>query len=207
MPVAPYRSDEKRESLLRAATDLLHEQGFATTTLADVAGRANVPLGNVYYYYKTKDALAHAVIDAHLSALKERFTSWNDGIAEPHERLRRYIVAPLDTSDRIAQFGCPHGSLCQELEKLGRRAPLARAAARLLTAYIEWVSQQFLAMGESPAEARARASDLVAAVQGTMLVAHTLRSRDVLSAQLKRLANTLPRSARSASVHQVRSRA
>ena len=204
MSVAAYHPDEKRESLLRAATELLHEQGFATTTLADVAGRAHVPLGNVYYYYKTKGALAYAVIDAHLSALRERYRSWNKDISEPRERLRRFVVAPLDASDRIAQFGCPHGSLCQELEKLGRRAPLARAAARLLTVSIEWASEQFREMGQSPAEARARASDLVAAVQGTMLVAHTLRSRDVLSGQLRRLANNLPR---SASVRHVRSRA
>ena len=32
------------------------------TTLADIAHAADVPLGNVYYYFKTKDELVDAVI-------------------------------------------------------------------------------------------------------------------------------------------------
>jgi AcrR family transcriptional regulator len=48
MRPAAYASTEKRAELVAAATHLLHEQGFHRTTLADVAGRADVPLGNVY---------------------------------------------------------------------------------------------------------------------------------------------------------------
>ncbi len=61
MPAA-YASADKRAELVAAATGLLHEQGFHRTTLADVAERASVPLGNVYYYFRTKEALAEAVI-------------------------------------------------------------------------------------------------------------------------------------------------
>jgi TetR/AcrR family transcriptional regulator, transcriptional repressor for nem operon len=61
----PYAAAEKRTELVRAATRLLHEQGFQRTTLADVAERASVPLGNVYYSFKTKEALAEAVIASH----------------------------------------------------------------------------------------------------------------------------------------------
>jgi TetR/AcrR family transcriptional regulator, transcriptional repressor for nem operon len=101
--------------------------------------------------------------------------------------LRELVRAPLDTSDRVIQFGCPHGSLCQELEKLGKDAPLARAAARLLDVYIEWADSQFRALGCEKREARALATDLVASVQGTMLLANTLRSPALLVAQLRRV--------------------
>ncbi len=43
---------------MRAAKLLLHEHGLRRTTLADVASRADVALGNIYYYFKTKDSLA-----------------------------------------------------------------------------------------------------------------------------------------------------
>jgi TetR/AcrR family transcriptional regulator, transcriptional repressor for nem operon len=33
-----------------SAAELFYEQGVHPTTLADVAERADVPLGNVYYY-------------------------------------------------------------------------------------------------------------------------------------------------------------
>lgn len=55
----------KRERLVAAASRVLHEQGVEKTTLADIARVAEVPLGNVYYYFKTKDRLVEAAIDAH----------------------------------------------------------------------------------------------------------------------------------------------
>ena len=186
MPEA-YAADDKRSELVRAATQLLHERGFQRTTLADVAGAAEVPVGNVYYYFKTKDALAEAVIASHEEALRERFAAWTAAHREPRMRLRCLVRAPLDSADRVIQFGCPHGSLCQELEKLGADAPLAKAAARLLAVYIDWVERQLLDHGCRLLEARALAIELVAAIQGTMLVAHTMHSRELLARQLRRV--------------------
>jgi TetR/AcrR family transcriptional repressor of nem operon len=184
---APYAATEKRAELVRAATTLLHEQGFQRTTLADVAGVARVPLGNVYYYFKTKEALVEAVIASHEEALRSLFAGWAATHSEPKRRLRCLVRAPLDAADGVIQFGCPHGSLCQELEKLGPDAPLAKAAARLLAVYIEWAAEQFGALGFGRREARALATDLVAAMQGTMLIAHSMRSRDLLAQQLRRV--------------------
>ncbi|HEY4183235.1 MAG TPA: helix-turn-helix domain-containing protein [Kofleriaceae bacterium] len=185
MPAA-YASEEKRNVLVQSAKTLLHEQGFARTTLADVADRAGVPLGNVYYYFKSKEAIAQAVIEAHEADLRTMFASWTAKYRDPRSRLVRLVRAPLD-SRSIVQFGCPHGSLCQELEKLGAKTLLARAAARLLAAYLEFAEEQFRSSGFRAREARARATDLIASLQGTMLLAHTTRSRELLASQLKRV--------------------
>jgi TetR/AcrR family transcriptional repressor of nem operon len=187
MPPTAYASSEKRAELVAAATQLLHEQGFHRTTLADVASRAGVPLGNVYYYFKTKDALAEAVIDAHEGALRARFASWASGHREPVARLRCLVRAPLDAEDRVIQFGCPHGSLCQELEKLGAKTRLAKAGTRLMTVYIDWAEEQLRAHGIPNREARALAIDLIAAVQGAMLLANAMRSKELLASQLRRV--------------------
>jgi AcrR family transcriptional regulator len=184
---APYASEEKRTELVRAATRLLHEQGFHRTTLADVAGTAKVPLGNVYYYFKTKEALAEAVIASHEAALRECFASWTAAHRDPKLRLRCLVRAPMDAANDVIQFGCPHGSLCQELEKLVADAPLAKAGARLLAVYIDWADEQFRELGMGHRSARALAADLVAAIQGTMLIAHTMRSSEMLARQLRRV--------------------
>jgi AcrR family transcriptional regulator len=55
----------KRERLVAAAVELLHQRGVERTTLADIAAAADVPAGNVYYYFKTKDDVIAAVIEAH----------------------------------------------------------------------------------------------------------------------------------------------
>ena len=185
-----YASTKKRAELVRAATALLHRQGLQRTTLADVARAAAVPLGNVYYYFTTKEALAEAVIAAHEDALRERFASWEVEHDDPKERLLRLIRAPLDSAEKIVKFGCPHGSLCQELEKLGEDAPLARASSRLLGAYVDWATEQFRAIG-SGRESTPLALELVAAVQGTMLLAHSMQSVEVLTRQLRRVERTL----------------
>ena len=49
------RRNDKRERLVQAADKLIYEQTFHTTTLANIAKLAEVPLGNVYYYFKTKE--------------------------------------------------------------------------------------------------------------------------------------------------------
>ena len=58
------RRPGKRERLIAAAAELLHQQGVERTTLADIAKAADVPVGNVYYYFKTKDDVIAAVIEA-----------------------------------------------------------------------------------------------------------------------------------------------
>ena len=191
MPALAYEASEKRSHLVRAATELLHEQGFHRTTLADVAARAGVPLGNVYYYFKTKEALAASVVAGHTEALRAMFASWDRGHPEPVARLRCLVRAPLDYADRVIHFGCPHGSLCQELEKLGPDTPLARAGATLLNAYVDWAEEQFRAHGVPKREARSLAADLVGAVQGAMLLANTMRSPDLLTRQLRRVGRWL----------------
>ena len=51
------KQNDKRDRLVEAADKLIYEKTFHTTTLADIAKEADVPLGNVYYYFKTKDAI------------------------------------------------------------------------------------------------------------------------------------------------------
>jgi len=45
----------KRDRLIAAAGETIYRQGVEATTIADIAEAADVPVGNVYYYFKTKD--------------------------------------------------------------------------------------------------------------------------------------------------------
>ena len=53
----------KRARLVEAAVNLAYRQGYTRTTIADIAKESGVPLGNVYYYFKTKDDIATAILD------------------------------------------------------------------------------------------------------------------------------------------------
>ncbi len=70
MTDSPSARGGKRERLVASAGERLHRQGVAATTLADIAQAADVPVGNVHYYFRTKDDLVRAVIEAQLDQVE-----------------------------------------------------------------------------------------------------------------------------------------
>jgi len=60
---------DKRTRLIETATKLAYGRGFRETSLADIAEAARVPVGNVYYYFKTKEELAEAVVERRLGGV------------------------------------------------------------------------------------------------------------------------------------------
>jgi AcrR family transcriptional regulator len=54
--------DEVKERIDRAALELFAEKGYGNTTMAEIAGRAGISVGNIYLYYKKKESLFKAVI-------------------------------------------------------------------------------------------------------------------------------------------------
>jgi TetR/AcrR family transcriptional regulator, transcriptional repressor for nem operon len=172
----------KRERLVAAACQVLHEQGVERTTLADIAQAAGVPVGNVYYYFKTKDQLVEAAINAHgdnlrimLSALDRRRT--------PQARLKGLIAAWVDQRELSAQYGCPFGTLACELDK--RTDGLDRTAAEVLGILADWTEQQFRSMDR--ADARDLAIALVASYQGISLLTNTFRDPELMVREGRRL--------------------
>jgi TetR/AcrR family transcriptional regulator, transcriptional repressor for nem operon len=52
------------ERLVAGARHVINQRGVERTTVADIAHAADVPVGNVYYYFKTKDELVRATIES-----------------------------------------------------------------------------------------------------------------------------------------------
>jgi len=52
-----YKKDLTRQQLLMAAADLFAERGFESTSVEDIAERANVSKGTLYYHFETKETL------------------------------------------------------------------------------------------------------------------------------------------------------
>ena len=178
----PARSG-KRERLIAAACETIHAQGVEKTTLADIAAAAGVPLGNVYYYFKTKDALLQAVIETHLAGQRSTLAAIDDAHDEPSDRLKTLFGALAAQGELIARHGCPHGSLCMELDK---RAEGPGLAAELVRVPLDWTERQFRALGRQ--DARDLAVQLIARYQGTALLTSTLRDPDLMVAEGRRVA-------------------
>jgi TetR/AcrR family transcriptional repressor of nem operon len=172
----------KRERLVAAARQVLYEHGIEQATLADIAVAADVPLGNVYYYFKTKDALVAAVIDAYRNTFAE-LTSQLSQEDEPAGRLKALLQALTARRERLASYGCPIGSLSSELDK--RDGDLRDEAGTILAGVIDWAEVQFRAMGRE--DARELAVALIAAYQGIVVLAAALRDPGLIGVETGRL--------------------
>jgi TetR/AcrR family transcriptional repressor of nem operon len=172
----------KRERLIAGAQTVLHQQGVEKTTIADIAQAADVPVGNVYYYYKTKDQLVEAAISAHGSELDALLTDL-DRHRTPRARLKAFVRAFAAQSEPTARFGCPIGTLCSELDK--NEGVLDRQSARLLSRLVDWAEQQFREMGKR--DARDLAVALIASYQGVALLTNTFRDPNVMVREARRL--------------------
>ena len=172
----------KRERLAAAAAQVFHRQGVERTTLNDIAAAADVPLGNVYYYFKTKDQLVEAALGAHLDQL-HAVTDELDRLPAPADRLKALIDGWVEQRQVAARYGCPFGTLATELDK--RDDGLDRTAGNVMQALIDWVQGQFAQMGRT--DAAELAVGLVAAYQGMSVLTNTLRDPEVMTAQGRRL--------------------
>ncbi len=174
----------KRDRLIEAAKIMFYQQGVTGTTLADIAQQAQVPLGNIYYHFRTKEALVEAVIQAHLQGLQSLFAQL-DRHPDPRQRLLGLLAAERESEHTLARYGCPYGSLSQELNK--EDGEPATIAARLLQAYLDWTATQFRLLGKDEEEAKDFALDLIASLQGTFVLTSSFRSPELLERKLHRL--------------------
>lgn len=173
----------KRERLVDAAVRVFYERGVERTTIADIARAAEVPVGNVYYYFKTKEQFVRAVIDAHARRLDELIA----GLAPlpgPADRLKAMVAGWVDQRDEAARFGCPFGSLAVELDKRADGTDVDAAA--VLRRLVDWAAAQFAELGRPDAPRLAVA--FIAAYQGISVLTNAFRDPELMRAEGDRLA-------------------
>jgi AcrR family transcriptional regulator len=191
------RKTDKRVRLIEAAKMRIHQQGFNLTTLADIAGEADVPLGNVYYYFKTKESIGEAVIEKIAAEYAEILVKLDEN-SDPYARLRSFVELGVGELELVARYGCPVGSLCQELGKQG--GPLADQAAKLLHDVLNWAEKQFKSLGFGD-RAEELALNLVSSMQGMHLLTHTFKEPKLAHRQTKTLLSWIDSLVTSKKIH------
>src|SRR5262245_10704429 len=111
--VPPARGAATRENVLTHAAALIRERGFRATSLGDLLERAEVQKGSFYYYFPSKEALGHAVLDRWVEEMNAHLLdplTAADG-PPPLERVFSCLdgfVAEMDRSG--CRGGCPFGN-------------------------------------------------------------------------------------------------
>jgi TetR/AcrR family transcriptional regulator, transcriptional repressor for nem operon len=172
----------KRQRLIDGARELVYRDGVERPTLAEIAEEAEVPPGNVYYYFKTKDELIEAVIESRAAEVRELLEKLGRR-RTPVARLKGLAHNWVEARDMVETQGCPLGTLSVELSDHGEG--LDRQAAKLFTELIDWSEEQFKEIGVR--DAREHALTLISSVQGAALLSNAFRDSEILVGQVRRL--------------------
>jgi AcrR family transcriptional regulator len=177
---------DKRSRLIEAAKMLTYRQGFGATSLADIAREAGVPLGNVYYYFKTKDEIGEAIVEHRLQEFRAFTQRLNE--LSPRARLEAFVQMTVENASELAKSGCPFGTFCSEIHK--GSTVLSERASRLLAEPLDWMEAQFTALGKE-AGSRKLAVHLLSALQGVSVLAHTFHDTGFVATEAEGLQDWL----------------
>jgi len=72
--------EERRAEILAAAKKVFARKGYHATTIAEIAKTAKLSYGSIYWYFDSKDALFHELMESEGQALRRHVT---EGLATP----------------------------------------------------------------------------------------------------------------------------
>lgn len=96
------KAEERRDEILQAAGELFLVRGYDRTTMKDVMERLQIAKGTIYHYFKSKEELLDAVLDALATALVEEMRQIADQAqGDALQRLKDLILktAAADSHD------------------------------------------------------------------------------------------------------------
>jgi TetR/AcrR family transcriptional regulator, transcriptional repressor for nem operon len=183
-------SPDSRDRLVDAALYLFWKQGYHATSVADILAHARVNAGSLYYFFKTKQALLHAVLERYLASLDaivmdpvaDRVPDSIDRIFGVLEFYRQNLLATDLT------YGCPIGRLALEMpdDDATTRALIAANFAAWSAAIEAWIRQarRRLAAHVDPA---ALAQFVLTVMEGAVMQARTHRDIAYFDASIRQL--------------------
>jgi AcrR family transcriptional regulator len=164
-------ASDTRERLVRSTSRLLRTQGYTATGLNQVMAEADAPKGSMYFHFPGgKVQLAAAAVDL----FAERST----------DRMRRYIAEHATVRDAVSAIfdgyvahldrtgyteGCAVATVA--LDAASAHETLADATGRALHAWTDLLAEALEAEGRPPAEAHGLATLVIAAIEGTIVMA------------------------------------
>ncbi len=91
-----------REKLSGSAAALFQRFGYARVSIRDITSSINIPKGTFYNHFKSKEALASAILSEHFNVLLEAFGQ--GGSEAAGARLRRHFesIAPSTQEPRLS---------------------------------------------------------------------------------------------------------
>jgi AcrR family transcriptional regulator len=130
----PPKSQVSRDLILRVAAQLFRKQGYSATTLRQIAEKAGMKAGSIYYHFDSKTAILDEILELGLQRVFDAVkASVNDLSKESHRNkisaaIKTHLIALLQESVYTSANIRIYGQLPERIKK--RHRPLRRAYAK-----------------------------------------------------------------------------
>ncbi|MQW22264.1 TetR/AcrR family transcriptional regulator [Lactococcus sp. dk322] len=177
---------EAKNIIIQTAMRLYCQKGVKGTSISDILEDSKTGKGQFYYYFNSKNDLTQKVIQSHIERWQtECFT----GILGSGQSPKNKISEMLDWiyashQNQIVHYGCPMGNLIFELSTEDE-------TYRLM--FDQWLKAWQNALGHcvfdlkqgSENEAQEAAEQMIASIQGSLLLLKINQNIDQLALHLK----------------------
>ena len=174
------RGQLRVDALLASAAEVIAQKGFDGATMTEIAAQADSSIGSLYQFFRTKEAVADALIREQMDALWLRL----DGLAE-----RAPALATPELAHTLAvcfvEFRADHPSFATLVERPGPPSPLVVGVRRKVRERVEAILAR-----HAPHADRKTLHAMAPVVQHVMKSAVQLRG-DLEGAELKAAAREL----------------
>lgn len=173
-----------RERIVAEADRLFYERGYELTSFSDIADAVGISRGNFYYHFKSKDEILDAVIGRRMMSTSGMLEAWKIESHSPSERIKSFILIVVTNRAQIIRHGCPVGTLCSELAKIGH--PAQAQSNQLFAIFRTWLCQQFVLLGHET-DADSLAMHVLAFSQGIALLAQAFQDERFIQREAERM--------------------
>ncbi|MCP1240924.1 TetR/AcrR family transcriptional regulator [Acetobacter lovaniensis] len=95
-PPGQEEQADRRHEILEIAAELFAERGYRATSIRDIAERAGLLAGSLYYHIRSKEALFVEIHNTALAAAATRITNALEGLTDPWARLQAACLEMLE---------------------------------------------------------------------------------------------------------------
>ena len=173
------KGSANRQRIVDAADHLFYSRGYNQTSFSDISEQTGIPRGNFYYYFKTKEDILQAVIDARVDEYNQLLAECEQATDDPAARLLQFAQTPIIHEEQILKYGCPVGTLGTELIKDQDQEILQDRLTAVFDVLLYWCIRQFKALGFEH-KAHNYAMDLLAKLQGISVLSNIYNDREFL---------------------------
>jgi TetR/AcrR family transcriptional repressor of lmrAB and yxaGH operons len=180
MTAEPTKGERTRKKLVDTTAALLRSQGYHATGLSEIVAASGAPRGSLYFYFPGgKDDLAIAALEASSDAWCARIQAMVAAAPDLGAALEAIVTA---IADELEASGWVHGCPVAAVALEATSEPVRAAIAAHFQRWIELSVAHLTSFGMARQPARELSLVAVSALEGALLTARALRSREPLRA-------------------------